>query len=138
MKAYTNRHNINRGYMKLEVWNEAIELLKLINVILKKKQKVDLKLSSQIIDAAQSVSSNIAEGYSRRTLKEYLQYLNVSLGSMSEVMTRVVGLQVLGIISDQEFEEVDKLHLSLENKLISLVRSLQMKKKTGTWEEEFA
>jgi four helix bundle protein len=124
MKAYTKRHNVNRGYMKLQVW-------------LKKKKGVDVKLSSQILDATQSTSSNIAEGYSRRTLNEYLQHLNISLGSFGEVLTRAIGFQVIGVFNDQEFEEVDKLHFSIENKLIALIRSLQAKRKTGTWEIEF-
>ena len=133
---YINRRNINRGYMKLEVWNHAIDLLALVNEIIKSIRRIDPRLKSQILDATQSISSNIAEGYCRRTINEYLQYLNVSLGSSGESMTRMVGLKKLRLISEDQFESFDKLHFEMENKLLALVASLQKKRKEGTWEEE--
>ena len=63
---YTSRRNLNRGYMKLEVWNDSIDLFRLINQKVLEIQRLDFKLKAQILDAAQSVSSNIAEGYCRR------------------------------------------------------------------------
>lgn len=60
--------------MKLDVWQKSIELSQLVwGTVL--KAKLDFKLRSQIADAAQSVSANIAEGYSRRSIKEYIQFL---------------------------------------------------------------
>ncbi|MGB2870090.1 MAG: four helix bundle protein [Bacteroidota bacterium] len=134
---YTKRHNINRGYMKLEVWGKAVELLALIDRILKSIRNIDFKLRSQILDSTQSISSNIAEGYCRRTIKEYLQALNVALGSSGESMTRVVGLRTINLVSDDLFEEFDKLHFEVENKLLALVKSLQAKRRSGSWLEEF-
>ena len=58
--GYTERRNLNRGFMKLEVWNDAIGLFKLVSVILEKIDKLDIRLKSQILDSAQSISSNIA------------------------------------------------------------------------------
>ena len=55
---YTKRRNLNRGYMKLEVWNERIELFKLTNKIVGGIPKLDFKLIAQILDAVQSISSN--------------------------------------------------------------------------------
>lgn len=122
--------------MKLEVWNDAIELLGFVNGIVKKIDRMDLKLRSQIIDSAQSISSNIAEGYCRRTINEYLQSLNVALGSSGEVMTRMIGLKKMNLLLDGLFEEFDKLHFEVKNKLLALVKSLQAKRREGSWEEE--
>ena len=77
--------------MKLEVWQRAIELHKLVSETIE-SASVDYKSKSQILDAAESVSSNISEGYSRRSIKEYLQFLYISLGSLSETLTRSIGL----------------------------------------------
>ncbi len=82
--------------MRLEVWNEAIGLFDLVHKTLVQIEKVDLKLRSQILDSTQSISSNIAEGYCRRSLNEYLQFLNIALGSSGETMTRVIGLMKAG------------------------------------------
>jgi four helix bundle protein len=133
---YTKRHNINRGYMKLEVWNDGIELFRLVNKMLATADRIDFKLSSQILDAAQSVAANIAEGYCRRTINEYLYFLNVSLGSLGELMTRMIGLKTIGKISEQAFESFDEFHYRVENKLLSLIKSLQAKRKDGSWDEE--
>lgn len=123
--------------MRLEVWNEAIGLFDLVHKTLVQIEKVDLKLRSQILDSTQSISSNIAEGYCRRSLNEYLQFLNIALGSSGETMTRVIGLMKAGYLKSDQFEEFDKVHYSVENKLIALIKSLQAKRRSGSWQDEF-
>ena len=134
--GYTERKNLNRGYMKLDVWNDAINLFQLVNNILLKIDRLDFKLKAQILDAAQSISSNIAEGYCRRSINEYLQFLSISLGSSGELMTRIIGLKCIKQINEETFEELDKSHYSVENKLLNLIKSLQLKRKEGTWDQE--
>ncbi|MCL5030760.1 MAG: four helix bundle protein [Bacteroidetes bacterium] len=134
--GYTERKNLNRGYMKLDVWNDAINLFQLVNNILLKIDRLDFKLKAQILDAAQSISSNIAEGYCRRSINEYLQFLSISLGSSGELMTRIIGLKSIRQINEETFEELDKSHYSVENKLLNLIKSLQLKRKEGTWDQE--
>ncbi len=133
---YTKRYNLNRGYMKLEVWQEGIQLFQLINKTIKDIPRLDFKLKAQILDAAQSISSNIAEGYCRRSLNEYLYYLNVALGSSGEFLTRSIGLKVTELISSNIFEEIDKLHYSVENKLLALIKALESKRSEGTWDQQ--
>ena len=70
---YTKRRNLNRGYMKLEVWQRGMDLFDLAFRLASPVS--DFKLKSQFTDAAQSVSANVAEGYDRRTLPEYLQLI---------------------------------------------------------------
>jgi 23S rRNA-intervening sequence protein len=70
---YTKRRNLNRGYMKLEVWQRGMDLFDLAFRLAGPVS--DFKLKSQFTDAAQSVSANVAEGYDRRTLPEYLQLI---------------------------------------------------------------
>ena len=133
---YTKKRNINRGYMKLEVWQNAVALLKMINNILSKISDIDFKLRSQILDAVQSISSNISEGYCRRSINEYLYFLNVSFGSCGETLTRIIGLKVTEKINENDFNGIDSLHYLVENQLLALIRSLQSKRKNGQWDEE--
>src|SRR5882724_7338551 len=74
MNYETELRNKNRGYMKLIVWQKAMELFELVWTIVFTENKIDFKLRSQLADAAQSVSANISEGYGRRSLKEYIQF----------------------------------------------------------------
>ena len=135
MVEYTRRRNINRGYMKLDVWNEAVGLFRWLITLLGEVEVNDFKLRSQIINAAQSISSNIAEGYCRTSIREYLQFINIALGSSGELYTRMVGLKETGRVSQSSFEEFDLVHYSMENKLLALKKSLQVKQRLGTWVE---
>lgn len=132
---YTKLRNRNRGYMKLEVWQKAIELHKMIWKAVYQEIHLDYKLRAQIADAAQPVSGNIAEGYSRRSIREYLQHLYISLGSLSEMLTRTIGLKVTEQLTEGRFNEIDTLHYEVENKLLRLVQSLEAKKDKGDWNE---
>ena len=133
MNNYTDKKNINRGYLKLDVWQKAMELSKLIWKTVYSEAKIDFKLRSQIADSSQSVSSNIAEGYSRRSIHEYIQFLYISLASLSETLTRTIGLKVTGQISESQFQEIDTLHYEVENKLLRLIESLEKKRDNEDW-----
>jgi four helix bundle protein len=129
---YTKRKNLNRGYMKLEAWQRGIELFQL--VFRHTESVSDFKLRSQIRDAAQSASANIAEGYGRRSLPEYLQFLYVAKGSLAECLTRTIGLFVAEQAPATVFEDIDTLHYEIENKLLGLIRSLEEKLGGDSWE----
>src|ERR1051325_1869807 len=96
----TRRRNLNRGYMKLEVWQPGMELFELAFRL--SASIADFKLKSQLTDAAQFVSANIAEGYGRRTLPEYLQFLYTAKGSLAETLTRAIGLSSVRLISSAD------------------------------------
>jgi len=130
---YTKRRNLNRGYMKLEVWQRGMDLFALTFQL--SAEVSDFKLKSQFRDAAQSVSANISEGYGRRSLPEYLQFLYVAKGSLAETLTRAIGLQTVKLISRDDFESFDQLHYEVENKLLRLIESLENKRQTDDWRD---
>jgi four helix bundle protein len=130
---YTKRRNLNRGYMKLEAWQRGMDLFVLAFRLAANVS--DFKLKSQFGDAAQSVSANIAEGYGRRSLPEYIQFLYTAKGSLGEALTRAIGLQQTKVISAGDFENFDKLHYEVENKLLRLIQSLENKRDVGDWRD---
>ena len=129
----TELRNKNRGYMKLIVWQKAIQLFDVVWSIAFKKSKIDFKLRSQWVDAAQSISANIAEGYGRRSINEYIQFLYYALGSLAETMTRAVGLKQTQQISSERFREFDSLHYEVENRLLRLIEKLEEKRDDADW-----
>jgi len=122
--------------MKLEVWSIAIDLFKFTYKLINSISSLDFKLKSQIVDSAQSTSSNIAEGYGRKSINEYLYFLNISLGSSAELLTRIIGLKEIELIELNDFEDFDKKHYEVENKLLALIKSFQPKQQDGTWDNQ--
>ena len=129
----TDLRNKNRGYMKLIVWQKAVGLFNLVWNIAFRETKVDLRLRSQWVDAAQSVSANIAEGYGRRSVNEYIQFLYYALGSLAETMTRAIGLTQTNQISAARFHDFDLLHYEVENRLLRLIEKLEHKRDDEDW-----
>jgi four helix bundle protein len=130
---YTKRRNLNRGYMKLNVWQRGMDLFEMAYRLA--AVVADFKLKSQFTDAFQSVSANIAEGYGRRSLPEYLQFLCIAIGSLAEALTRACGFWRVKLIPAPEFEAFDQLHYEVENKLLALISSIESKRGTGGWQD---
>ena len=132
-----DRKNINRGFKKLRVWQDAIALYVLASKILSRFPFELKKSADNAIDASLSISRNIAEGYCRRSLKEYLNYLNFALGSCGEFHSSRVGFMKANQITEKEHEQLDQLHYKVENELLKLIESLQKKQQDGKWEDSF-
>jgi four helix bundle protein len=88
--------NKNRGYQQLRVWQDAVEFYKLSCVVYRRFPYELRRVASQAMASSDSVHRNIAEGYCRRSLKEYLNFLNIALASLGE---SVSGLHAYGKLS---------------------------------------
>jgi len=71
------------------------------------------------------------------SIKEYLNFCIIALGSSGEFHSCLFSFIKAGQIPEEVFEEIDVLHFKTENELIQLIKSLQVKLKEGTWEERF-
>lgn len=101
-----------RKHHELKAWQEAMELVKEIYRVTREFPKEEIYgLVSQMRRAAVSIPSNIAEGASRTGTKEFLQFLSISRGSLSEVETQLLIAKSLGYIKNQEhvLEQIDKV-----------------------------
>lgn len=131
----TERRNKNRGYQQLLVWQDAVELYGLAFRAVRGWPFEQKKLASQSIASSDSVHRNIAEGYCRRTIREYLQHLNIALGSLGETLSGFIVYAQNGQIEGAQFELLDTLIFRLENRLLKLVESLERKRDAGDWTE---
>ena len=87
----------------------------------------------QAIASSDSVHRNIAEGYCRRSIREYLNFLNIALGSLGESVSGLYAYQEANHIPEDTFQKLDSLAYKLENGLLKLVQSLEQKRETGDW-----
>ena len=127
------RKNRNRGYQKLTVWKDAIEYYATSCRVFRAFAYELKRVASQQIASVDSVHRNIAEGYCRRSIREYLNFLNIALGSLGESVSGLHGYLGAAQISEAQFERLDALAYKLENGLLKLVESLERKRERGDW-----
>ena len=90
-------------------------------------------MADQAIASSDSVHRNIAEGYCRRSIHEYLNFLNISLGSLGESVSGLCACKQANQISEVQFQGLDALAFKLGNGLIRLVERLEHKREKGDW-----
>jgi four helix bundle protein len=130
--------NINRGFRKLDVWNEVIELYVFVKLEILINQDITFKVKAQIEDSVFSVHSNIAEGYGRRYLKENIQFNSIALASLAENYSQVFALFRVHLIDKEFFDNYDNQHYSLENKLINYNKSqVEQLKGKADWHNDY-
>jgi four helix bundle protein len=98
---------VARRFEDLAFWQQGRELTKAIYALTQKDGFAkDYGLKDQIQRAAVSVMSNIAEGFSRGTNVEFLQFLFIAKGSLSEVQSQLYVALDLAYITQDEFRQV--------------------------------
>lgn len=113
------------SFEKLEVWKEAIELAKDIYELCKTIPKSEeYGLISQLKRATVSISSNIAEGTSRNTVKDKVHFITISYSSTMEVLNLLIINKELNFISETEFENLKDRIYKITNMLNALKKHL--------------
>lgn len=80
-----------KNHKDLEVWKKSMDLVSNIYKITESFPNKELYgLTNQIRRAAVSIPSNIAEGAARNSKKEFIQFLYIALGSLSELETQII------------------------------------------------
>jgi four helix bundle protein len=115
------------NHKELDVWKESMLLAKEVYLLTKGFPKEELYgITSQIRRASVSVPSNIAEGAARSSDKEFIQFLYISLGSISELETQLLLSRDLGFIINLDI--LPKIE-STKKKLLGLIKYLKNKPK---------
>jgi four helix bundle protein len=127
------KRNKNRGYQKLRVWMDAVEYYKKTWEVFRKLPYELRRVASQQIASSDSIHRNIAEGYCRRSIHEYLKFLYIALGSLGESVSGLYAYKEAKQISLEDFERLDELAFKLENGLLKLVQTLEEKREIGEW-----
>jgi four helix bundle protein len=112
----------------LIIWQKAVELAKEIYLVTERKGlKTDFGLKNQMRDAAVSISANIAEGFERRSRKEYLNFLNIAKGSAGELRSLLAVAFEVGYLEKSEVDDLRNktkfLSGSITNHMNSISRS---------------
>ena len=102
-----NNKSTIKSFTDLQVWQEGHKLVLLIYKTTRKFPKQELfALVSQMRRAVVSITSNIAEGFSRQGFKEKLQFYYIALGSLTELQNQLLIAKDLGYLNKIEFSKI--------------------------------
>lgn len=94
-----------KSFTSLTAWNEGHELVLLIYKVTDQFPTKEIYgLTDQIRRASVSVTSNIAEGFSKQTMKEKRQCYYISLGSLTELQNQLLIAKDIGYLSIEDFK----------------------------------
>jgi four helix bundle protein len=83
-------------------------------------------LVSQLRRSATSIPSNISEGYGRNSNKDFIRFLNISMGSLFEVQTQIEIAHNLKYVNQKTFYELFEQSREIERMMSSFIRSITM------------
>jgi four helix bundle protein len=91
----------------IEAWKKARKLARKVYKITGSGEFAkDWTLKDQVRRASISIMSNIAEGYGRKTDKEFIQFLYIAMGSIFELQSQIYMALDLSYMSKEEFNDV--------------------------------
>lgn len=115
-----------RSFRDLIVWQKAMRLARETYCLVKLLPMEErYALSDQMRRAAVSIPSNIAEGQSRNTKKEFIQFLHIAKGSNSELMTQFLLCLDFEYLKKEEIQKVINLCTEIDGLLGGLIKSLK-------------
>jgi four helix bundle protein len=117
-----------QSYKDLDVWKKSFAFsLEIYKTTAAFPSEEKFGIISQLRRAAVSIPSNIAEGWSRKSTKSYIQFLNVAVGSVAEAETLLLLSFELKYISNEAKQNLVSLLNEIARMLNALISSLKNK-----------
>lgn len=114
-----------RNFKQLLIWQKGFQIaVKSYNVVASFPKEEKYSITSQITRSAVSIPSNIAEGSSRSSMKDYNRFLEISLGSSFELETQLLIAEAVNFGGKEkrddllkDIDEEQKMIMSFMSKL---------------------
>lgn len=117
-----------KNFKELKVWQKSYHLcLELYRVTNDFPSEEKFGLSSQMRRASISIPSNIAEGYGRKTIPDYIRCLYIAYGSICELETQLLLSGDLGYLTEENLRVLLEKTKEAERMLMALIKSLEIK-----------
>ena len=117
-----------KTYRDLLVWQKAILFVTQIYESARLFPGEELYgLTSQMKRSAVSIPSNIAEGYGRKSKRDYIRFLQIAMGSIFEIQTHLEISKNLEFLSESSFNELHEASREIERMLSSLIGKISNK-----------
>ena len=113
-----------KSFTDLDTWKEAHKLVLEIYIVSKTFPKEELfGLTNQLRRAVVSVTSNIAEGFSRSTYKDKAHFYTIALGSLTGVQNQLLITRDVGYLPRESFTKIANLTVVVSKLLNGLIKS---------------
>ena len=123
---YMVNTNKIQTFRDLFAWQEGHKLVLMVYETTKSFPKDELfGLTNQMRRAAVSITSNIAEGFSRQSYKEKTQFYSMSLGSLSEVQNQLLISRDIKYLDDKTFYKIADRTILINKLLNGLIKSIK-------------
>ncbi len=114
------------SFEDLFVWQQAIQFAKEIYLLTDRDGfQTDFGLKNQLRRSSISISSNIAEGFERRSRNEYLNFLNIAKGSAGEARSQLHLAREIGYLKLDEFHELKEKAKFLSGALANQINAIR-------------
>jgi len=124
MEHMTLKKSAIQSFRDLVAWKEGHSLVLAIYKKTALFPRTEIfGLVSQLRRAAVSVTSNIAEGFRKRSRKEKQQFYAVAMGSLTEIQNQLLIAHDVGYLSQQIFDALNEQTVQTERVLTGLIRS---------------
>ena len=112
-----------RSFTDLNAWKEGHKLVLVIYEITKKFPREELfGLTNQTRIAAVSITSNIAEGFSRQSYKEKVQFYSMAQGSVTELQNQLLISKDVNYINKDEFQKISEQAIVVHKLITGLIK----------------
>ena len=109
-------------FRQLDCWQLANQLKRALYALSRREPVVhDFRFADQVRDAAASAPRNIAEGFGRRTHKEFAHFLDIARGSLNECQNHLIDSVDRGYLTTEEAGEL----MTLSNRALGALAGLQ-------------
>lgn len=118
-----------RSFTDLIAWKKGHKLVILVyGVIQDFPSKEKFGLSSQMGRCVVSITSNIAEGFSRSGKKEKIQFYRIALGSLTELQNQLIVAKDIGYIPVEKFREIADQSVEVAKLINGLIKGIDQLK----------
>ena len=115
---------MEKPHKKLKAWQLGMDIaVDVYNATYSFPVEERFELTSQMRRCGVSIPSNIAEGAARNSKKEFVNFLYISSGSLSELDTQLELSKRLGFTDNQRWKELDEKLIEEDKVLSGLIRS---------------
>ena len=113
-----------QSFKELRVWQEAKTLaVEVYKMTSSGRISRDFGLKDQMQRAAVSIASNICEGYERHSDAEFLRFLHIAKGSLSELVTQLEIAGEVGMVTEELVSQIEERCKKVGSMLTKLIQS---------------